>query len=138
MNLQIQISLAVALATAMLFFGLRRKFSSELVSKPCVVFVTVPTREVGRTIANALVVEQLAACTNIIGGIESVYMWEGKINQDAEELLVIKSQQHLFPSLSNRIKSLHPYSVPEIISLPIENGSEDYINWIVSNTLKKL
>ena len=78
--------------------------------------------------AQALVGEQLAACVNRVRSIQSVYRWQGKVEQNDEELLIIKTRRQLFPALEKRVKELHSYSVPEIIGLPIIEGSADYLD----------
>jgi periplasmic divalent cation tolerance protein len=103
-------------------------------SDPIVVFVTCGSEEEALKIANALVDKHLAACVNLIAPIRSVYRWEGKIWDEKEWLLVIKTQKHKFEELEEKVKSIHSYSVPEIISLPIIEGSSAYLDWIRENT----
>jgi periplasmic divalent cation tolerance protein len=95
-----------------------------------VVYITSPNEDEATKIAKAIVIERLAGCVNIVKGIRSIYSWQGKIEDDAEVLMIIKTQRHLFESLKNRVKELHSYTVPEIIALPIIEGSEDYLNWL--------
>ncbi len=95
-----------------------------------VCFVTASSSEEAKKIAVALVEEKHAACVNIVPGVESVYQWEGKIETGAELLLIIKTQKTKIPALIKRVKTLHSYSVPEVISLPILSGNRDYLNWI--------
>ncbi len=101
---------------------------------PIVVFVTCGSEEEALKIANALVDAHLAACVNLIAPIRSIYRWEGKIWDEKEWLLIIKTQKQRFEALEKRVRSLHSYSVPEIISLPITEGSSAYLNWIRENT----
>lgn len=103
-------------------------------SNELLVLVTVPAREVGESIAEALVGEQLAACVNIVGPIRSIYRWQGEISRDDELLLLIKTTRARYAALEARILTLHPYEVPEVIALPIEMGSADYLAWIRSVT----
>jgi periplasmic divalent cation tolerance protein len=103
-------------------------------SQPIVVFVTCGSEEEGLKIANALVEEHLAACANLISPIRSIYRWEGKISDAKEWLLIIKTQKDRFEELEKKVRSLHSYSVPEIISLPIVEGSSAYLDWIRDNT----
>jgi periplasmic divalent cation tolerance protein len=103
-------------------------------SAPIVVFVTCGSEEEALKIANALVESRLAACANLVAPIRSIYRWEGKIWDEKEWLLIIKTEKHRFEELEKRVKSLHSYSVPEIISLPIVEGSSAYLNWIRENT----
>ena len=103
-------------------------------SDPIVVLVTCGSEEEALKIANALVEDRLAACVNLVAPIRSVYRWEGKICDEKEWLLIIKTQKHRFEELEKKVKSLHSYSVPEIISLSITEGSSAYLSWIRENT----
>ena len=94
-----------------------------------VVLVTCPAADSSK-LACALVEEALCACVNIVPGIKSVYIWEDKVTQDGEELLIIKTNQSQWESLQSRIKELHSYTLPEMICLPITGGYEPYIEWI--------
>lgn len=99
------------------------------------VIVTAPDEDTARKIALSLVEERFAGCVNIIKGVRSIYSWEGRIEDDTEVMMVIKTKKRLFEQLSNRITELHPYSVPEIIALPILQGSSDYLRWLDEVTL---
>ncbi|KAH1065405.1 hypothetical protein J1N35_030392 [Gossypium stocksii] len=99
-----------------------------------VVYVTVPNRDAGRKLADSIVKEKLAACVNIVPGVESVYEWEGKVNTDPEELLIIKTRQSLLPALTEHVKANHEYDVPEVIALPIGGGSAEYLEWLKNST----
>ena len=103
-------------------------------SDPIVVLVTCGSEEEALRIGNVLVEEHLAACVNLVAPIRSIYRWEGKIWDEKEWLLIIKTQKQRFEELEKKVKSLHSYSVPEIISLPITEGSSAYLNWIIENT----
>jgi periplasmic divalent cation tolerance protein len=98
-----------------------------------VIFITVGRREEAIRLAKVLVKERLAACVNIVERVYSVYRWKGKITEGKELLLIVKSVHSLVDSLIERVKELHSYSNPEIISIQIVGGSEDYLKWIVSN-----
>ncbi|MFO0753602.1 MAG: divalent-cation tolerance protein CutA [Thermodesulfovibrionales bacterium] len=95
-----------------------------------VVYITAPGEEEAVKIARTLVEERLAACVNLVKGIRSLYRWEGKIEDDSEVLMIAKTRRELFASLQQRVKELHPYSVPELIALPIVGGSPDYLCWL--------
>ncbi len=103
--------------------------------KYLIVFVTTPTVEDGRKIAQVLVKEKLAACVNILPGITSIYTWEGEISDDDEVLLVIKTRADLFDSLSATVEKEHPYDVPEVIAMPITAGTAGYLQWIDEVTM---
>jgi len=100
----------------------------------CVIFCTVPHKEVGLDIANTLVSKQLAACVNIVPGLTSIYTWKDELCNDQELLLIIKTKNNLFANVEEVIKKIHPYEVPEIISLPVISGSYDYLQWIETVT----
>ena len=104
-------------------------------SEPIIVFVTCGSEEEAEKIANSLVDERLAACVNIISPIRSIYRWEGKIWDEKEWLLIIKTQKRRFAELEKKVKSLHSYSVPEIIALPIAEGSTAYLKWLEEMTI---
>lgn len=95
-----------------------------------VVFITAPSEDEAVKISRAIVEARLAGCVNIIKNIRSIYSWQGKIEDEPEVLMVVKTQKGLFGELSKKVKELHSYSVPEIIALPIVEGSEDYLKWL--------
>ena len=99
-----------------------------------VVFITVDTQETARKITDQLLAERKAACINIISGIESNYWWQGKIESTNELLLIVKTRTELLDELTKMVKQNHPYSVPEIIALPIIGGNEDYLDWVQQET----
>jgi uncharacterized protein involved in tolerance to divalent cations/8-oxo-dGTP pyrophosphatase MutT (NUDIX family) len=95
-----------------------------------VVYVTTGSAEEGDKIARTLVEEQLAACVSRSAPIQSVYRWQGNVEESQEELLIIKTRRELFPALNRRIRELHSYDVPEIIGLPVLEGDRDYLRWL--------
>jgi periplasmic divalent cation tolerance protein len=95
-----------------------------------VVLMTASSQEEADRIADALVTEMLAACVNVVPGISSVYRWEGKVQRDAEWLLIAKSRRDVLDALVRRVQKLHSYDVPEIIALPLVGGSDAYLRWI--------
>lgn len=99
-----------------------------------VAFVACGSEEEAVKIANALVEERLAACANIVAPIRSIYRWEGKICDEKEWLLLVKTERSRFDGVRQRVKSLHSYSVPEIIALPIVEGSAAYLRWVEEMT----
>jgi periplasmic divalent cation tolerance protein len=102
-------------------------------AEPRIGLCTVPDQDTATRIAGALVTERLAACVNIIPAIQSVYRWEGAIEHDEELLLLIKTSTTVWPLLEERILALHPYELPEIISVRIQDGNNNYLNWITNN-----
>lgn len=91
---------------------------------------TVPDRDTAERIATALVTERLAACVNIIPAMTSVYRWQDKIETADELLLLIKSAAGLQQTLQDKIMALHPYELPEIITVSIEDGLPGYLDWL--------
>jgi periplasmic divalent cation tolerance protein len=106
----------------------------RLQTEEIVVFITVPNEDLAVTIARSLVESRLAACANIIKGIRSIYMWQDKVEDDAEVLMIVKTRRELFDPLKSKVKELHTYEVPEIIALPIIAGSDDYLKWLREST----
>ena len=98
--------------------------------KEIVVYITASNEDEAARIAKALVEARLAGCVNIIRNIRSIYNWQGRIEDEPEVLMVVKTQKSLFEELSKKVRELHSYSVPEIIALPIVEGSQDYIRWL--------
>ncbi len=96
------------------------------------ILCTCPNQNSAETIAKHLVSEQLIACVNIMPGLTSIYQWQGEIETAQEHLLMIKSHQQQFIAIETAIKAIHPYHVPEIIAVAIEQGSAEYLNWIDS------
>ena len=101
-----------------------------MMSNALVVLVTAPNTEEASRIADTLVGARLAACVNILGGIESVYRWEGRIARDSEVLMIIKTTSERYAEIEEQIKALHSYTTPEVIAIRIEHGSEAYLKWI--------
>lgn len=96
------------------------------------VLCTCPDRPSAETLAESVVRRHLAACVNLLPGVESVYRWEGKIERGGEVLLLIKTEKQAYARLQDHIQRHHPYQVPEIIALPITAGSTGYLQWVSS------
>lgn len=94
------------------------------------VFCTCPNPESARSLAHKLVANHLAACVNVIPGLVSIYPWQGEIETDNEVLLLIKTHGDRYRELENFIRANHPYELPEVIAVSIEQGSKNYLNWI--------
>jgi len=105
-------------------------------SKFIVALTTVPDEETGQAIALDLVGKRLAACVNVIRAGRSFYWWEGKITEENECILLIKTRAELFEDLEKGLKALHPYRLPELIALPIERGTAEYLAWLEKETGK--
>jgi len=98
--------------------------------QPLVVLVTAPSEAVGLDLGRTLVDEHLAACVNVVPGLTSIYLWEGRREETAEALLLIKTRPEGYAALQRRILELHPYSVPEVLGLPVVEGAPDYVQWV--------
>ena len=99
-----------------------------------ITFSTCKDLRQANRIARALVKEKLAACVNILPGVASIYAWEGKVEEGKGVLLVIKSRAALSKKLAARVKALHSYSVPEVVTIPIASGNPDYLRWVREST----
>ena len=99
--------------------------------RPIVVLVSAGSADNAGQIARALVEERLAACVSIVPGVRSIYRWEGQIVDDAEWLLVIKTERKRFAELEARVRALHAYTIPEVIALEIVEGSKPYLDWLL-------
>lgn len=103
--------------------------------KYIVVFITTPKNEF-KKISIYILKNKLAACVNVIKNVNSFYWWKGKICNDKESLLIVKTTQRLFKKIVKEVKKIHPYEVPEIISFPIIEGDRSYLSW-VKNSVRK-
>jgi len=97
------------------------------------VYVTCPTEQAA-ILARRLVTEKAAACVNIISNVRSIYRWQDKIEDDNEDMLLIKTTTSALNKLSELVKQHHPYELPEILAVPIISGLPDYLNWINAST----
>lgn len=97
-------------------------------------YTTVPDATLGRVISEAVVKARLAACVSTVPGVQSTYWWEGKVQSDAEVLLVMKTRRALLPALGDEIKRLHTYDTPELVAQPIVGGLPAYLRWVEDET----
>jgi periplasmic divalent cation tolerance protein len=97
---------------------------------------TCPNEDIARSIAETLVTEGLAACVNRLSGLRSTYIWDGRLQDDAEILLMIKSCRARLQDLEARLKTLHPYELPELLVLPVAGGNEGYLDWVRQSVKK--
>ena len=98
------------------------------------VYMTCRDKAEAKAIGNDLVAERLAACVNIIDGMNSLYWWQGKVEEGQEAVLLAKTKESLVPELVKKVKSLHSYDCPCVISLPISDGNPDFLDWIKRET----
>jgi periplasmic divalent cation tolerance protein len=101
----------------------------------CVVLINAPPAEAPR-IARALVERKLAACVNVVPGVTSFYVWDGKLSEDAESTLLVKTRRSLVAAITTAMKELHTYAVPEVVALPLlgGEGNPEYAAWVLENT----
>lgn len=97
-----------------------------------VVFSTCGSAEEAQRVGRALVEAKVAACVNVVPGVQSIYEWQGAVESAAEWLLVIKSRRDLFPKLSEELRRVHTYEVPEAIALSVTDGLPEYLRWMDS------
>ena len=95
-----------------------------------IAYITTKDRDQALAIGRALVEERLAACVNVTGGMTSIYRWDGEICTDDEAVLIAKTSAGKFSALSARVKQLHTYTCPCVVSIPITGGSEEYLGWL--------
>ncbi|MBL8673195.1 MAG: divalent-cation tolerance protein CutA [Alphaproteobacteria bacterium] len=100
------------------------------------VYVTVPTLELARSMSRALIEERLAACVNILPGMQSIYRWNGAIEEATEVVLILKTQAGLLDLLTDRVRALHPYTCPCVAALQVEPGNPDYFAWLTAETAR--
>lgn len=104
------------------------------VGQVLVILVTAVNQEEARKIGKGMVDAKLAACANIIPGIQSIYRWKGKVVKAQEVLIILKSTRLRYRALEKAIKAMHTYETPEIIALPVKEGLDRYIGWVRSET----
>jgi periplasmic divalent cation tolerance protein len=94
---------------------------------------TFPDRETARDISSELVTKKIAACANILPGVESIYRWKEKIESGNETLVLFKLSEDRQSEFQEKLRSLHPYEVPEVIFVPVSNGLPEYLRWVTEN-----
>jgi len=104
------------------------------VGQVLVILVTAVNQKEARRIGKGMVDAKLAACANIIPGIQSIYRWKGKVVKAQEVLIILKSTRPRYRALEKAIKAMHTYETPEIIALPVKEGLDRYIRWVRSET----
>ncbi|WP_138432023.1 divalent-cation tolerance protein CutA [Fodinibius saliphilus] len=102
-------------------------------------YITTKDKEEARSIGRTLVEEKLAACVNIVDGMEAIYRWEGEVVEDSETILIAKTPYHNVKELTTRVKELHSYECPCIISLQLteQEGNDDYQQWLIKNSKRQ-
>ncbi|BAY99342.1 divalent-cation tolerance protein CutA [Tolypothrix tenuis PCC 7101] len=105
--------------------------------EPIFVYITCKDRAEALQVGKALVEERLAACANVIDGMESIYWWKGQLEVGKEAVLILKSRNDLLEELTKKVKLEHSYEVPCVVALPIKGGNQDYLNWLLGETKKE-
>ena len=105
----------------------------ECKSEPIVVLMTAASADEAGRIAEMLVSQKLAACVQILPAMQSVYIWQGQVQRESEVLILAKTTQNNFAELEREVRAMHSYEAPEIVALPIVNGSKPYIEWLVDS-----
>ncbi len=98
------------------------------------VLTTLPNADAAAELAKTVVAEKLAACANLFPALRSVYRWQAKVQDENEVLVLFKTRQEHFERLKSRILELHPYEVPEVLAIPIEQGYQGYLEWLARET----
>jgi len=98
------------------------------------VYVTAPDRDAALRMARTVVTERLAACANVVEQVSSVYWWQGAVHEDSETAVILKTRQALVKKLTARLSELHSDDCPCVVSLMIEDGHPDFLNWVVRET----
>ena len=99
------------------------------------IYTTHPDTETAKKISKQLVEEKLIACANILPSMQSIYLWEGKVNEDSEVVAIFKTKKVLFEKVKDHVTKCHPYDVPCVVALKLEQGHVDFLNWIKNSTL---
>jgi periplasmic divalent cation tolerance protein len=105
-----------------------------MLHEPIVVFATFPNVEMARGVVRSLVEERLVACGNLIPKVESIYRWQGAVETSTEVFAVLKTERSRYDALEKRLRELHPYEVPECISVRIDKGLSAYLRWMADST----
>jgi periplasmic divalent cation tolerance protein len=100
------------------------------------VLSTFPDLEAAQHAARALVADSLSACVNILPGVRSIYAWKGELCSDDEVLMVIKTSGERLAELTEKLVSMHPYELPELVALPVTGGHHPYLEWVIAATAR--
>jgi periplasmic divalent cation tolerance protein len=103
----------------------------------CMVYMTAGSEEEARRIGGELVSSRLAACVNIIPGMQSIYRWEGALQEGEETILIAKTSAERVSDLTRRVKALHSYDCPCVVSLAVQGGNQAFIDWVGAETVEK-
>jgi periplasmic divalent cation tolerance protein len=104
------------------------------VTDAMLVLTTLPSAEAAAELAKAVVEEKLAACANLLPAVRSIYRWQGRVQDESEVLVLFKTRQEHFERLKSRVLELHPYEIPEVLAVPVEQGYQAYLDWLAQET----
>jgi len=104
------------------------------VTDAMLVLTTLPSAEAAAELAKAVVEEKLAACANLLPAVRSIYRWQGRVQDESEVLVLFKTRQEHFERLRARLLELHPYEIPEVLAVPVEQGYQAYLDWLGQET----
>jgi periplasmic divalent cation tolerance protein len=104
------------------------------VTDALLVLTTLPNADAAAELAKSVVTEKLAACANLFPALRSIYKWQAKLQDENEVLVLFKTRQEHFERLKARILELHPYEVPEVLAIPVEQGYQGYLDWLARET----
>jgi periplasmic divalent cation tolerance protein len=104
------------------------------VTDAMLVLTTLPSAEAAAELAKAVVGEKLAACANLLPAVRSIYRWQGRVQDESEVLVLFKTRQEHFERLKARLLELHPYEIPEVLAVPVEQGYQAYLDWLGQET----
>ena len=100
----------------------------------CLVYITAPDAAAARKVADALISEKLCACVNIYDNVQSVFFWDGAVQDEMEMTMIAKTKRSLFGALLEKVTAVHPYDVPCVVCLPIADGNPAFLQWIADET----
>lgn len=112
----------------------KTRLMAEANEQPILIYTTLPSPEEAKRIGGVLVGERLAACVNIFPGMVSIYEWKGAVEQAAEAAMMIKTRRNLEAAVFERVRALHPYELPALLTIGVTGGSEAYCGWILDQT----
>lgn len=109
-------------------------YPTETALETLIVFTNLPDRESAMKLARELVEKRLAACVNVLGDITSIYRWQGRVANETEVAVMIKTREAVYAAVEAAITALHPYELPEIVAVPVVRGLPAYLQWVVAET----
>ncbi len=103
-------------------------------SEFCLIYTTLPNQQAAKTLGEDIIQKRLAACANIFPSMYSIYEWDSEYADEAETMMILKTRRALVPQLKEEVERLHPYDTPAVLVIPIEDGSQGYLDWVRQQT----